>query len=195
MKAQTVIQVSLLLILVLLIGILMLQPKQQPQPPDPSSSETESKLRDELLALKEQLADIRREIQALHQQNAMEIAKLRKLVSGIPELETRMAIVTNASRDDRYRIQLDYVEWLAGDEAVEASGGDAPNGFYVRNTIDEQVSRVIDDNTHFYVLDDGGHRFVDAGEFLDYIENPIYRLFRVYEVNENILLIEEQYLP
>jgi hypothetical protein len=34
-----------------------------------------------------------------------------------------------------------------------------------------------------------------APEFMDYIKDQTYRLFRVYEINGKIVLIEEQYGP
>ena len=190
----------------LLLGFLILEPKQQPESPP---SESESKLRDEILELTEELNKIRQELhminqqndefrQELHminQQNAAELSKLRKLETSFPELKTQMAFISIASPEDSYQIQLDYVEWLVGDEAIEASDGGAPNGFFVRNDTEEKVARVIDKDTHFYLVDDNGHRFVEVDEFMDYIRDPAYKLFRVYEINENILLIEEQYLP
>lgn len=207
MKSERLIQVGLVIIILLLVGVIFLQSISQPEKKTlesdlNSTGEAENlnifELQEQIEELTKELKNlenIRNEINETNQYNYLEISKLRKLVSSIPEIESEIAFITNASEHGHNLIELDYVEWLVGEEAIKASGETPPNGFYVRNETVEKITKTIDDNADIYILDGVSHKWIDITEFKNYLPEETYRLYWVYEINEKIVLIEEQYIP
>lgn len=207
MKSQKLIQIGMLVIILFLLTVIFLQTKDQAELQSlelkmNATAESENlrinDFQNQVTELAGQLKNLeknRQDFNEIIQQHAMEISKVRKLISSIPQIQPAIAFITSVSQDDDNLVELDYVEWLVGDEAIEASGGSAPNGFYVRNKTVENVSKMIDDHSDIYILDGAAHKYIDVTGFKDNLKDSTHSLFWIYEINERIVLIEEQYIP
>ncbi|MBP1989347.1 hypothetical protein [Paenibacillus eucommiae] len=134
-----------------------------------------------------------------------EVYKLNRIFEKLPQVTKKLAYIKKLqAENDTYSLTVDYVEWYGGEEAVQAAKEDKAedaaslnNGFYIRNKQIENKKVTAKEDLLIYQLDGTKSRYVGFQDFVnekDSIENSD-RLFNIHFVNNELVLLEEQYRP
>jgi uncharacterized coiled-coil protein SlyX len=138
------------------------------------------------------------------QEYSSEIAKLWHLFDKMPGVTKRMGFVRDSEVEDgMIYITLDYAEWFSGDEAIKAAKEDSsndedvslPNGFYIRNSTVENDVKKVEENTLIYVLEGATLKGLEFKDLPQYLSTEHEKLFWFYEIDDEVVIMTEQYRP
>jgi len=112
---------------------------------------------------------------------------LESLMPHIPNLETRFGYINSVNLDGASSsVEIQFADMKQDDGA--------PNGFIIE---EKEVSTVtLDPNASFFILIEGVKiSNVATIEELENAVNEYNRLFKIYMVNDEVVMLTEQYIP
>ncbi|MFM1653093.1 hypothetical protein ACI7RC_13440 [Brevibacillus sp. B_LB10_24] len=138
-------------------------------------------------------------------ETAERLTQVTHLLRNLPDLSVTLAYIQTIEEESgAHYLIADDVEWLTGEEAVQAIVEDTrvkkedvslPNGFYVRNTLSEHRKAALAKDTLIYLLEGAAHRYTAYADFTQNKSALKDRLFWLYQTGGKVVLIKEQYLP
>ena len=167
---------------------------------DHTSSGEDKNLEDQILQLNHQLKESENqilELKNLYEQNAnstteyynelnTKIYMLENILYKLPNLEVRHSYI-NEMKLDGTNVELEVtLANMLDDE-------DAPNGYSIEEK--EKRNILVDNEASFFVLEGTSMTQVPSVEELQPIIDRSKRFFKLYIVNDRILMLAEQYLP
>ncbi|WP_214481861.1 hypothetical protein [Bacillus sp. SM2101] len=146
--------------------------------------------------------DFRVGVKDMYLLDNQKLEKLEHLITKLPSIEIITGFITDWHSDnlDKY-ITIDAVNYLSGEQAIRAIMDDAnvsreevflPNGFYIQNKQVEQMNYRLSSDLLLYIADGNNKSYT---EDLNMLIEPYERLFYLYINHDEVIMIEEQYLP
>lgn len=140
-------------------------------------------------------------INEIQVKSLQDTSSIYAIIDALPQVTKKVAFIKEIGKHEgKYNLVLDYVEWFSGEAAIQAAAEDQnpeaaslSNGFYIRNTIEEQDKVQLSADSMFFVLDGAGSIGAAIDDFIQM--TPVDRLFNIRFVNDSIVLLEERYRP
>ncbi|WP_019122847.1 hypothetical protein [Brevibacillus massiliensis] len=200
-----------LLICIVLVGCGINQGADANQDRDKRLAELEKRLE----ALETKAAAQEKELAELQAKNGMLAEELNETAEGLtqathllrnlPDLSVTLAYIQTIEEESgTHYLIADDAEWLTGEGAVQAIVEDThvkkedvslPNGFYVRNTQSEHRKAALANDALIYLLEGAAHQYTPHADFTQNKNAWKERLFWLYQVGGEVVLVKEQYLP
>lgn len=190
-----------------------------------SRSTSNSKEQEEIASLRVELEETKKQIQQLRNQVSdldksieennsnddkehiymdindlrMHVNELSTIVHNIPDLIMKDVYIRKASEEEQVLV-VDEMEWISEENRMVELGIDpddmSPNGFYIYNPSEEQVTLPVGSLFFCHVLRNG-YESQHVGMGLYEIEEDIREFypFRLYIMNGEIIGITQYYIP
>lgn len=109
--------------------------------------------------------------------------------------------------DGQIIIQVQYAEWLGGEEAIAAAMEETnlpreevsvPNNFYIRRHTEDIRQYNLSGHSLSYISEHARSVYLPREQLVDYLLDEDYRAYRLYQfyvVNGEISVIIERYIP
>lgn len=188
-----------LIYVVVLILLVVGCTKEEIAPPSSASEDFEI-LEIQVSQLREQLGENEQKIddlsKILEQINGDNLYAYDELLTRIHILENLMSHVPNLVSKFGYinAVNVDGTSSLLEVQFADMKQDDgAPNGFVIKEN--ERSTVTLDPNVSFYILEGVKIRNVATIEELKNAVNEYSRLFKIYMVNGEVVMLTEQYIP
>lgn len=108
--------------------------------------------------------------------------------------------------DGKYMIQVQYAEWLSGEDAITAvmeeenlsrEDVSVPNGFYIKRYPEDVRRYPLSDRSLHYISKQAKWEYASKEDFVQYLQEDQneYRFYHFYLVNGEISVMVEHYIP
>jgi len=118
------------------------------------------------------------------------LSKLEAIIYNDAILDIKLVYINNLKRDDDVlKLDVDFIEWITGD------GEDFPNGFKIVNDIEENLLFDTSSDIPIYIFDNYKYEYKVADDFISYYKQNPKTPYKLYFVEDTIVLIENTYIP
>ncbi|NDI35419.1 hypothetical protein [Chengkuizengella sediminis] len=198
------------------------EPKEVGQNTDDIENEM-NELREEIIILKTQNQQLLEQINSFESKmidNKLDIMKefyeqlyrLEHVVKRLPDLEITMGSILNVKEEnDTIFFEIDTVEWLGGEQAIQAIIEDGnmsreeaeqqiPNGFYIRNIEEERIPYQLSTDYSSYIIEESSLKYTNefiniVNEYMETDEQDDRPIYHFYIIENEIVQILQQYIP
>lgn len=156
-----------------------------------------TELKKELESLQQEMESIRKTVEdnmllkdtVINLNN--EVNKLRAVIENLPGVEIKLAYINNIKEENEtIEFKVDFITWITGE------GDDFPNGFKIINETEENKSLYVSLDTPVYIIDSMKQKNITLKSFIEGYKNQQFKTpYRLYIIENKIILIEEQYVP